>query len=187
MNSMNANEVLIDLLEDNRRRLKRACGSMSDECISWKPEAEANNILVTVWHMGRILDVFLTRQAMGQAAEEECWFRLGWAKRTGYDPRGTGLNGWGMLTGYTQEETVPLPRLNRFQVLGYLDDVYDAVSEFLKNTSIDMLFSPGTGFEGRYSHYQCIQMALMDNIRHLGEIYAIKASYDRRRGEIQPD
>jgi hypothetical protein len=182
MNSMNANEVLIDLLDDNQRRLKRVYGTLSDEGISWKPEAGANNILETVWHMGRILDVFLTQQAMGQAAQEECWFRLGWDERTGYDPRGIGQNGWGMLTGYTQEEVSTLPQLNRELVLGYLDEVYAAVRVYLENIPPEKLLTPGTSFEGRYSQYQCIQMALMDNIRHLGEIYAIKASYDRRRG-----
>ena len=34
---MNANDVLIDLLEDNRRRLRRVFGVMSDECLVWKP------------------------------------------------------------------------------------------------------------------------------------------------------
>ena len=41
---MNANEVLVDILEDNRRRLLRALDGMSDECVKWKPESGANNI-----------------------------------------------------------------------------------------------------------------------------------------------
>jgi len=90
---MNANDVLIDILEDNQRRLRRALDGMSDECLRWKPEAEANNSIVTLWHMGRILDVFLTLQARGGIAEEECWFKHGWAEQTGYDPRGKGQNG----------------------------------------------------------------------------------------------
>jgi hypothetical protein len=76
---MNANDVLIDFLEDNRRRLHRLFDVISDECLFWKPEAEANNIAVTVWHMARILDVYLTQQVKGWASEEECWFRQGWA------------------------------------------------------------------------------------------------------------
>lgn len=178
---MNANEVLIDLLEDNRRRLKRALGAMSDECLYWKPETEANNIAVTLWHMARMFDVFLTQQARGDPAEGECWFRGGWAERTGYDPRGVGQNGWGMLTGYTQEEAAALPVLSREELLGYLDEVYDTVKEYLAGTPEQALLSPGAGFEGRYSNYQCVQMPLMDNARHLGEIYAIKAAWERAR------
>jgi hypothetical protein len=172
---MNANDVLIDLLEDNRRRLHRLFDVMPDEMVFWKPEAEANNIAVTVWHMARIFDVFFTQQAKGCIPEEECWFQHGWAKQTGYDPSGIGQNGWGMLTGYTQEEVATMPQLTRGQILGYLDDVYDTIKEYLANTPIEKLLMPGIGFDGRYSQYQCIQMALLDNIRHLGEIFAIKA------------
>lgn len=106
---MNANDVLIDLLEDNRRRLHRVFGVMGDDCVFWKPEPGANDIAITVWHMARIFDVSLTQQAKGDLPEEECWFRYGWAEQTGYDPRGIGQNGWGMLTGYTQEEVSAIP------------------------------------------------------------------------------
>ena len=178
---MNANDVLIDLLEDNRRRLYRELNEMSDECLVWQFEAGANNIVVTMWHMARILDVFLILQAEGFASDEECWFRSGWAVRTGYDPRGIGQNGWGMLSGFTQEEVMDMPSLTREQVLGYLNDVYDTVKEYLTNSPMEKLEKPGVGFEGKYSRYQCIQMALLDNIRHLGEIFAIQSTWERRR------
>jgi hypothetical protein len=176
---MNANEVLIDLLEDNRRRLQRLFNAIPDECVFWKPEPEANNIAITVWHMARMFDVFLTLQAKGDAPEAECWFQRGWADRTGYDPVGTGQNGWGMLTGYTQAEVAAMPHLTREQVLEYLNQVYDTVREYLASTPEELLLMPGAGFEGRYTQYQCIQMPLMDNVRHLGEIFAIKASWER--------
>lgn len=181
---MNANDVLIDLLEDNRRRLLRLLDNLSDDCIAWKPEPDANNIVVTVWHMARIFDVFLTLQAKGNSSEEECWFRHGWAEQTGYDPRGIGLNGWGMLTGYKQEEVAVMPQLTRKQVLGYLNDVYDTVKESLISTPIEKLQMPGAGFEGKYSQYQCIQMPLLDNVRHLGEIFAIQARWERQRKKL---
>ena len=178
---MNANDVLIDFLEDNRRRLGRCLNEISDECLVWQPEAGANNIIVTMWHMARILDVFLILQVQGRAPLEECWFCQGWAERTRYDPRGIGQNGWGMLTGYTQVEVMAIPSLTREQALGYLNDVYDTVKEYLTNTPMEKLEMPGIGFEGKYSKYQCVQMALLDNIRHLGEIFAIQSSWKRRR------
>ena len=70
--------VLIDLLEDNRRRLQRHLDRIGETCLHWMPTPETNSIAVTIWHMGRLLDVFLTRQAMGLPAEEESWFRKGW-------------------------------------------------------------------------------------------------------------
>lgn len=178
---MNANEVLIDLLEDNRRRLQRVFDAISDECINWKPDAESNNIAITVWHMARIFDVFLTQQARGAPAVEECWFRNGWSDRTGYDARGIGQNGWGMLTGYTMAEAAQVPQLSRKQLLRYLDEVYDTVREYLTDKPMERLLTPSAGFEGRYTKYQCVQMALLDNVRHLGEIYAIRARWVRER------
>jgi hypothetical protein len=177
---MNANDVLTDLLEDNRRRLHRLYAAISEDCVYWKPDADANNITVTVWHMARMFDVFLTLHAKGDGSENECWFRHGWAVQTDYDPRGMGLNGWGMLTGYNQKEVAALPKLTQEQTLGYLDDVYDAVSQYLRNVSVEELLLPAAGFEGKYSRYQCIQMALLDNVRHLGEIMSIKARWDRK-------
>ncbi len=114
---MTPNDVLIDLLEDNRRRLSRLLSTINDDTLYWQPEEDANNIAITIWHMARIFDVFLTQQAMGRLAEEECWFLYGWAVQTGYDPRGIGQNGWGMLTGYTQVEVAAIPKLTREQML----------------------------------------------------------------------
>jgi hypothetical protein len=176
---MNAIDVLIDILEDNRRRLHRGLSHMSNACVLWKPEADANNISTTLWHMARIFDVFLTQQAKGDLPGEECWFRHGWVEQTGYDPCGIGQNGWGMLTGYTQEEVAAMPQLTREQVIEYLDEVYNAVKVYLAGVSVEELQTPGAGFAGSYTKYQCIQMALLDNVRHLGEIFAIEASWNR--------
>jgi hypothetical protein len=176
---MNANEVLIDILEDNRRRLQRLFEALPAECLTWKPEAGANSISITLWHMARMFDVFLTLQAQGSAPEEQCWFRNGWAQQADYDPRGLGLNGWGMLTGYTQKEVASIPALACEQAYGYMNDVYDTVREYLLNTPVETLQTPAPGFEGKYTQYQCIQMPLLDNVRHLGEIFAIKARWER--------
>jgi hypothetical protein len=36
------------------------------------------------------------------------------------------------------------------------------------------------GFGGRYTKYQVLSMALMDQVRHLGEIYVLKAARERK-------
>jgi len=179
---MNANDVLIDLLRDNVRRLHRVMDAMDEDCLRWTPDAEANSIAVTVWHMGRLMDVFLTRQAQGRKPGDEVWSSRGWAERTGYDPRGIGRDGWGSVNDYTRGEVAAIPRLSREQLLAYGDDVADAVTGFLTETPIEALLEAGVGLEGRYTKYQLIQMALMDNVRHLGEIHALKAMWERRTG-----
>jgi hypothetical protein len=176
---MNANEVLIDILEDTRRRLYRFVMGVNDECFFWQPDPGANSIAVTIWHMGRLSDVFLTQQAKGEDSKNECWIANGWAKKTGYDPRGIGRDGWRSVNGYTAEEVKAIPRFSMELLIEYIEDVYNAVKIFLEQTSEKKLFEYGTGFEGRYTKYQIIQMAMLDNARHLGEIFAIKAMYDR--------
>lgn len=179
---MNANDVLIDLLNDNNRRLKRLFDTISDELLHWIPAPGANSIAVTVWHMGRLFDIFLTQQAQGKPAENEVWFRKGWVERTGYDPRGIGRDGWGSVLDYTREEVAAIPRFIRAELLGYIDDVAEAATAYLTNNPIEALLEPGAGFDGKFSRYQCIQMALMDNVRHLGEIFTLKSMWERRTG-----
>ena len=177
---MNANDILIDLLEDNRRRLHRVLAPMPDECLYWQPDPQANSIAVTIWHMARIFDVFLVRQAQGKTSQDECWFCQGWADRYDYDPRGLGLDGWGILTGYTPAEMNALPHFGRADLLGYLDAVYDNVSAYLDSTTMAELQLDA----GDYTRYQHIQMALLDNVRHLGEIFALQSAWRRRNRSL---
>ncbi len=178
---MTANDVLVDLLNDNLRRLHRVMEVMDEDCLYWTPDPEANSIAVTVWHMARVFDVFLNQHVQGKEATNEVWFSGGWAERTGYDPRGIGRDGWGSVNGYTREEVAAIPHLNREELLGYIDEVKADVSAFLARTSIEELLQAGVGFEGKYSGYQLIQMALLDNVRHLGEIFALKAMWERKK------
>jgi hypothetical protein len=107
------------------------------------------------------------------------WQRGGWAAEIGYDPRGIGSDGWGSLNGYTRQEVKAMPRYTLAQLLGYLDEVYDAVRGYLNTTPMKALVEAAPGFDGRYTKYQVISMALNDNIRHLGEIKALKALRER--------
>ena len=88
-----------------------------------------------------------------------------------------------MLTGYTQEEVAAMPQFTKEQIVGYFDDVYDAVKKYLEVTPIEKLLTPSIGFGWRYTQYQCIQMALLDNVRHLGEVFAIHARKDWQNKE----
>ncbi len=176
---VNANEILIDLLNDNQRRTHRVIEGLPEACLYWNADPGANTIAVTLWHMGRLFDVFFTQMVKGEPAEKECWFRRGWAGRTGYDPRGIGRDGWGSVNGYSQEEVRAIPRLSGEQLLGYLDEVYEEVRSYLGATPFEALEKPAAGFDGRYTKYQCIQMAMMDNVRHLGEIYTLKSMWER--------
>ena len=47
-------------------------------------------------------------------------------------------------------------------------------------TSSRGLAQAAPGFGGRYTKYQVLSMALMDQVRHLGEIYVLKAARERK-------
>ncbi|MCP4428399.1 MAG: DinB family protein [Chloroflexi bacterium] len=177
---MNANDVVMDYLDDNRRRLLRAMKNVSDDCLHWSPDGEANPIALVLWHMGRLLDVFATQLVLGQPAENERWFTQGWAEQTGYDPRGIGRDGWGSINDYTPEDVAAIPRFTREQLLAYHGQTVELVREVVTGQTIEELLDDAVGFNGRFSKYQVIGMALMDNVRHLGEIYALKAMWERQ-------
>lgn len=173
---------MVDYLDDNLRRLKRDLEGVNDTCLHWKIDDNANSIALTLWHMGRLLDVFLTRLVLGLTPEDECWFQGGWAERCSYDPRGVGRDGWGSLNEYTLEEVAVVPRFRKDDLISYLNQVYDTVRGFLQKTPMNQLAEPGAGFGGKFTKYQVISMALMDNVRHLGEIRLIKSLWHRQQG-----
>jgi hypothetical protein len=182
---MNANDVLIDLLSDNQCRLHRVMDAMNDDCLYGTPDPEASCIVVTVWHMGRLLDVFLTRYAQEKEAGKKAWFSRGWAERTGYDPWGLGRDGWGSANDYTRQEVAAILPFSQQDLSGYSDDVADRVTGFLSETRTEELLQAGAGFGGTYTRYQLIQMPLLDNVRHLGEVFALTAMWERRAGHAE--
>jgi hypothetical protein len=173
-------EVMIDYLDDNLRRLKRHMETVDDDCLYWLIDPESINIATILWHMGRILDVFFTQLALGLLSDEERWIAGGWAEETGYDPRGLGRDGWGSLNEYSLEEVADMPKLSKELLMAFLEDVYNTARNYLESTSIAELAKPGAGFDGKFTRYQVISMALMDNVRHLGEIRLIKSLWERQ-------
>jgi len=188
---LTGNEVMVDYLDDNMRRLKRNLDGVTDACLHWQSDAEANNIATNLWHMGRILDVFFTQLALGLPSEQECWIAGGWVERTGYDPRGLGRDGWGSVNEYTLEEVAAMPRFSLELLLDFVDEVYALVRKYLRATPMLNLAKPAAAFEGQFTQYQVITMALMDNVRHVGEIRLIKSLWGRalngnlQKGKVQ--
>jgi len=172
-------EVMVDYLDDNLRRLKRQLINVSEDCLHWQVDAEANSIAVILWHMGRLLDVFFTQLALGIPSEEERWIAGGWAQKTEYDPRGLGRDGWGSVNEYSLDEVDAIPKFNLAVLLDFIEDVYGTVRDYLLATSMLEMAEPAAGFEGKFTRYQVISMALMDNVRHLGEIRLTRSLWVR--------
>ena len=171
---MNDIEVLLDWLQDLAKNMREEIESLSVEDLAWQPDAEANTIGVTVWHMARWLDVLAVQTLQREAPEQEQWHTRGWTKKTGYDPRGIGYRGLGVVTGYTLEEVKVIPRLTAENLLAYFEQTSEALSEQLRLLPPGTLHQPPTP-TSRRTVYESIKPILQGCFGHVGEIEALKA------------
>jgi hypothetical protein len=176
---MQAKDILIDLFEDQYKTINGEFSELSAEAFDWRPDAEANSIGITLWHLGRVADFALSHYLEGRSVDQQRWFSSGWANKTGYDPRGLGARGMGVLTGYTQAEVAALPTMHRDDLFTYHNEVYQALISFLQDLPADGLgtLTPNPGEQPGV--YFWSRIVLVDATRHLGEIRALKAMWLR--------
>jgi DinB family protein len=148
-----------------RERLK----SVEEDALEWRPDDRGNNVRETVWHMARWIDV-LTRILGGAQPATERWFTDGWAQRTGYDPRGIGDDGLGVLSGYTFQEVLAIPRLNATELVRYLDSVIRPLAQRLRTLPDD---------EAAARAVRRATGILQGCLGHIGEIDALLAIRER--------
>ena len=102
-------QVWLEILDRIPWVLHRVLADIDPDALAWRPDAEANSIALTAWHIARALDWLATTVVGGQPAEKQLWHRMGWAERTGYDPRGHGHGGIGTLR--SRLDLVPLDEI----------------------------------------------------------------------------
>jgi DinB superfamily len=171
--------VLFELIEDNSRRIHRLLADIDESCLHWSVDGEANSIATTIWHATRIFDVFLTQHISGEDASDEIWHASGFADETNYNPIGVGTYGWGAITGYSVEEVAKIPKMDPDLLLRYYEEVMEKVSSYLNTVSSEELDHASIGFDGKQTNYYWIRHPLFDLTRHVGEILALKAIWDR--------
>jgi DinB family protein len=178
---MTSRDILLDLLQNYDRALHRTIQDLSLDALSWCPDAEANSIALTVWHVSRAFDVLSVHVLEKRPPEEELWHTRGWTAKTGYDPRGIGWDGVGNLAGYTQAEVAAVPILSASELLTYFDQASEVLRAHLSRMPLEDLQPPADGAtEPEQPVYVWIRNFLMDAREHLGEIKAIKAMWERR-------
>lgn len=171
-------ELYADLLVALSKWAHLEAEGLSTEELAWQPDAEGNNIAVTIWHFSRWLDV-TARFLQGTSPGEELWLTRGWAERTGYNPQGKGSRGLGVVTGYTLQEVTEIPLLSAQELLIYLDQVCETLILFLRALpSSEPLRRPI--FENDpLTKQQLLQEVFMGSCGHMGEIEALKAMMKR--------
>lgn len=173
-------ELLVELVGDIARDLRPEIEPLSAGELDWQPGPQTNSIGVTLWHVARGLDFLAARVLRGGAAEEELWHAGGWRERTGYDPRGHGYGGWGVITGYTWEEVEAIPRLTAAESLQYLDEAVTAVTIELARFTSETIRRPAPAvLDGKLTYYQWVKSFYKGFQAHVGEIVALKALMKR--------
>jgi len=166
---MRDTELMAKWFEDIAAGLRRRVKDLDEEALEWRADDRGNNIRETVWHVARWIDV-LTRILGGTQPSTERWFTDGWADRTGYDPRGLGDDGLGVLSGYTFEEVLAIPRLTAPQLLEYVDSVSAPVAQRLRALHDD---------ESAAKAVRRATGILQGCFAHIGEIDALLAIRER--------
>lgn len=182
---MNHKDVLLDMLQNYAFGLQRTIADLPDEALQWQPDPQANNIMVTVWHVCRALDVLKVKIMEDRPHQDQLWYARDWASKTGYDPAGLGIGGFGNLAGYTLDQVKEVPLLSAKELLEYFDQVYEALRGYLERMELDVLEEPPAGWPGGPGSsapeniYVVLMMFLLDNREHLGEVKAIRAMWYR--------
>jgi DinB superfamily len=181
-------ETLADLLDELGNRVRALIDGHDEYALSWRPDPGGNSVGVTVWHFTRWLDVVSVRLLDGLPSHDELWLSEGWARMSGYDPRGLGEGGLGVLTGYSIGEVLAVPKLSSAQLLDYLGQVTARLRPQLLRLTADQLGGDAPGAAvmtaraastGWKDTYGWIKLILVGALQHVGEVAAMLALRNR--------
>jgi hypothetical protein len=151
------------------------------DALYWQPDRASNSIGITIWHYTRWCDYFGTVAMVDGSIEDQHWFRDGWLAKTGYDPRGLGLEGLGLLTDYTVDEMLAAPHLSASGLAAYHTASTDSMLAALERddlASLSRTMRAGGEDASRFAHVFGLMLGAH---RHLGEIDALNSLYERQR------
>jgi DinB family protein len=185
-------DFLVTLLDELQARVSALTISQDDAALYWQPDPGANSSGVTIWHVTRWLDVLSVRVMDGLPSDQEVWFASGWSQRTGYDPRGLGECGLGVLTGYTMDQVLEVPHLSSRDLLSYQREALARLrSRILALDEGALADVPRDAtplrvrarLAGELPLYGWIVFLLLGCFQHIGEVAALQAMRSRRRQE----
>lgn len=158
-------------------RLKR----VPSPALYWQPHRESNSIGVTVWHYTRWYDLFGTVSLVDGKIDDQHWFRDGWMERTGYDPRGLGSGGLGNITGYTVDQMLAVPHLSAIDLAAYHTACAESFLTALARDDAATLTRAMRVADEEGTRYAHVLGLVLGVHRHLGEIDALAALYERQQ------
>lgn len=179
---MKDTEVYTSLFQGYRKWMEWATDGLKQTAVEWRPDPQANNIGLTIWHMARALDGLIQRIFSNQSPETELWISLGWAEKYDYDPTGKGWGELGNLAGYDAEEIAEMPSFALDDLLEYFDQCLASLYQYLESSSPEALDNAVPYWpDSERTFRQILEMFLMDGLAHMGEIRAIRAMWERKQ------
>jgi hypothetical protein len=176
---MNSQEILLDLLQSYKDGVDATLKDLPAEALTFQPDPEANHIAVTMWHLGRIMDMVVVMRIQNKTIDDELWFVNNWMEKTGYDPRGKGSRGLGVLIGFSVAEMLQVPVLSLDDMKKYFDETFSALVNIVKELTPEQLDEKASGGDPQRTYYEWTKICLSDGMRHTGEMLAIKSMWER--------
>lgn len=152
-----------EILERNEAILLGAVEGLSLDDLHWQPGPESNSIAWLLWHLSRTQDNH--RSAMDLTPH--VWVAEGWHARFGRsaDPADRGR-------GHTAEEVTAFRVPDLDTLLGYHTAVRARTDAFLSRATEEDLErqAPDVMGSGTVPAHHRLQMMLVDNIQHSGQV-----------------
>ncbi len=122
-------DVTLQAVGDYGRQLERALTGLELEEARWMPTPDSNHIMWTLWHMGRMEDMWgWYLRGKGDCA----WIEGGWAERLGIDPERNGA-------GDTIEQVRDFPNVSVDEVIGYWKASRELLIPSIEGVTVDQL------------------------------------------------
>ncbi len=149
--------------------VRRRVADLTDEQLTWRSTPRSNHVGFIIWHCLRACDMQLGR-VRGVGVDGEVWQTDGFTASTGYDPRGLGMRGMGIGTGYslTMVDAVPVTKA---LVVAYADAIgaaYLAQLGTMRDADLDTAATVPAG-AAPASATNAFEVALRQLHQHMGE------------------
>ena len=155
-------------LERNWDMVEAAISGLDEETISLQPAAEANSIAWTLWHMNRVVDMFISSRLQGM---EPLWTKDDWYLKYG-------LAADAKMLGYSAEELAAWQAPPLDIQLGYFEAVKADARKYIQSVTKDDLDTKVTFPQAAQTREHTIATALgqmvWDNVAHGGQIAYIR-------------
>ena len=169
---MSATDSVMWALDRNWDMVDSALEGLDEATMAARPADHCNSIAWILWHMNRVVDVFVNTRLQSKA---ELWVRDGWHLKFGMDERAR-------YVGQSAEDIAAWVPPSREIQTGYFKSVRSAAREYISALTADDLARrvtfPPTSQTQDHSVATAIGQLVWDNVAHGGQIAYLRGFYE---------